>query len=157
MLEKVLSQQSAVFKIEYFPNFKAWCAAVGYVNLYKKAKWSKYKESASKLEKANKTHCTVPLYLEVSTSGFSKYYGISIGQASKLKKLACEAGYIKVRKNFKRLGIPVSSKNLFKANVDPHVARRVSEINQELVLQQSDTIFPLIALSKRGKRKKWKT
>lgn len=173
-LENVQSRIAAVFSIKYFSNFKAWCGAVMYAYLYRRTRWSKFKESASKLEKANQTQRTAPLfinnlykkigwdfnrnkpeppYFPIATTGFSKYFKISIGQASKLKKLAYDAGFIDVRKNYENTSIPLEEKELFKKYGDTNLANKIRVKNGNVVFQQIDTILPRIALSKRKKRK----
>lgn len=173
-IEKVQSRIAAVFSIEYFSNFKAWCGAVMYAYLYRRTRWSKFRESASKLEKAYQTPRTAPLfssklniipkwdydsnkpeapYFPIATTGFSKYFDISIGQASKLKKLAYETGYIDVRKNYENTSIPLEEKELFRKYGDTKLANKLRVKNGIVVFQQIDTILPHIALSKRKKRK----
>lgn len=172
--EKLITKASAVFKIEYFTNFKAWCGAVLFAYLYRRNRWSKFKESASKLEKANQTQRTAPLfiadlykkcgwdytrnkpeppYLPIATTGFSKYYNISKGQASKLKKLAFDAGFLDVRKNYQSTSIAVEHKEHYKKYGDTNVANKLRVRKGQVVLQHIDTILPQIALSKRKKRK----
>ncbi len=153
-IENTITKTSAVFRIEHLSNFKAWCGAVFYAYLYRKTRWSKYKESASKLEKAKQTQRTTPLFLPIATTGFSKYYGISIGQASKLKKLAFDAGFIDVHKNYQYTSIPLEEKELYKKYGNPNIANKMRVKEGQVVLQSIDTILPRIALSK---RKKWKT
>ena len=172
--EKLITKASAVFKIEYFTNFKAWCGAVLFAYLYRRNRWSKFKESASKLEKANQTQRTAPLfiadlykkrgwdytrnrpeplYLPIATTGFSKYFNISKGQASKLKKLAYEAGFLDVQKNYENTNIPLQEKELYKKYGDSNIANKIRVRKGQVVLQSIDTILPRIALSKRKKRK----
>lgn len=152
-LENFPNKRSAVFRVEYFKNFKAWIGAVCYTYLYRKNKWSKHVETASKINKAKQPQRAAPTFLEVSTIGFSNYFDISKGQASKLKTLAAEVGFMLVRKNYQPLDIPIQQKNLFKKHSEPHISNRIRVINKELVLQKTDSILPQIALSK---RKKWK-
>lgn len=152
-IENIESKTAAVFSIEYFSNFKAWCGAVLYAYLYRKTRWSKYKKSASYKEKASQTIYTAPLFLPIATTGFSKYFDISIGQASKLKKLAFDAGFIDVRKNFENTTIPIQEKELFKKYGNSNIANKIRVIKGQVVLQSIDTILPRIALSKRKKRK----
>jgi hypothetical protein len=92
--------------------------------------------------------------LPIATTGFSKYFDISIGQASKLKKLAFDAGFIDVRKNYENTTIPLEEKELFRKYGNPNLANKLRVKKGKVVLQQIDTILPNIALSK---RKKWKT
>lgn len=153
-LEKNTYKASAVFSIEYFSNFKAWCGAVFYAYLYRKSRGSKYYESASKLKKASQTQNAAPLFLPIATTGFSKYYQVSVGQASKLKTLAFKAGFIDVQKNFENTTIPLEEKNLYKKYGDLSEVNRMRVRKGQIVLQQTDTILPHISLSK---RKKWKT
>jgi hypothetical protein len=121
--------------------------------LYRKSRWSKYKKSASYKEKASQTIYTAPLFLPVATTGFSKFFKISVGQASKLKKLASDAGFIDVRKNYQSTSIAVEHKELYKKYGDTNVANKLRVRKGQVVLQQIDTILPQIALSKRKKRK----
>ena len=152
-IEKITTKTAAVFSIEYFSNFKAWCGSILYAYLYRKTRWSKYKKSASYKEKASQTIYTAPLFLPVATTGCSKFYKISVGQASKLKKLAFEAGFIDVRKNYKNSNIVLEEKELFKKYGDTNLANKVRVRNGQVVFQEIDTILPRIALSKRKKRK----
>lgn len=174
-LENTKTKAAAVFRIEYFSNFKAWCGAVLFAYLYRRYRWSKFRESASKLEKANQTQRTAPLfvadlykkrgwdytrnkpeppYLPIATTGFSKYFNISVGQVSKLKKLAFDAGFIDVNKNYENTNIPLEEKELFKKYGNTNLANKIRVKRGQVVIQQIDTILPLIALSK---RKNWKT
>ena len=174
-IENTITKTSAVFRIEHLSNFKAWCGAVLFAYLYRRYRWSKFKESAPKLEKANQTQRTAPLYisrlynkigwdytrnkpeppyLPIATTGCSKFYKISVGQASKLKKLAFDAGFIDVRKNYENTTILLQEKELYKKYGDSNIANKIRVRKGQVVLQSIDTILPRIALSK---RKKWKT
>lgn len=152
-IENLPNKRSAVFRIEHLKNFKAWIGAVCYTYLYRKVKWSKHVGTASKMEKAKQPLHVAPPFLEVSTIGFSKYFQVSKGQASKLKKAAKKANLLFIRKNYQPLEIPIEQKDHFKKYSDEHISNRVRVVKEELVLQLPDLILPQIALSK---RKKWK-
>lgn len=147
--ERYKSKTAAVFRKDYFRDFKAWCAAVLYTHLYKKAKRSKFLSSASKLQKAKQTIENTPPFLPVATKGFATYYQTSVSNASKLKKLAVQAGFIDVNKNFKPFNLPLEEKQLYKKYGNANIIPLIRQKKEELFIQLSDTIFPHIALSKR--------
>lgn len=151
IIENHETQKSAVFTGAYFTNFKAWCGAVMYANLYRKEKWRRKKEAASKLVEASQPSKNAPLFLPCSTLGFAKYYGISLSKSSELKKIAFNAGFIDVNKNYIPAGIPTHEKLLYQKHGDPKIANRLRITKGEVYLQQIDTILPHIALSKRKK------
>lgn len=151
IIENHATQKSAVFNEAYFANFRAWCGAVMYANLYRKEKWRRKKEVASNMVEASQPSKNAPLFLPCSTLGFAKYYGLSLSKSSELKKLAFNAGFIDVNKNYSPVAIPAQEKKLYQKHGDPKIANRLRIRKGEVFLQQIDTILPHIALSKRKK------
>ncbi len=140
-----------------FKKVKAITGAVIYGYLHKDF-WRKLKKEKSVQIKGSTYHFPldsselINKYAPVSVNGIFKIFGISISSASRLKKIARNEGFIKVKKNFEKSFI----KNKLELNYFNKYSDSKTNLfirDGENVMQSIDTICPRFYFLKRPKLK----
>jgi len=118
--------------------------------------WRKVKREKSVLLKGNTYHFLSPSFnyknqfAPVSVIGVHKIFNISQAKASRIKKLASNAGYIKVKKKFKKIGLSKMDV-VYSKKYDTNNSQNIIFKNKSYYLQQIDHIRPFFDIRKRKK------
>jgi hypothetical protein len=150
-----VTRASIDISIQDIQCIRAILGAALYVYLHKDF-WRKVKREKSVLIKGNTYHFLSPSFnfknhfAPVSLIGVQKIFGISQAKASRLKQLAYNAGYIKVKKKFKKIDLSKEDVSYIK-KYDVNHARNIIFKNRSYYWQQIDHIRPFINIRKRKK------
>jgi hypothetical protein len=143
------SRSGAEFNSNDIRQFKAFLAGttISYLaNRQKRAKWM----SERKKGRSTPGIHTPSNFYPVANLALAKILNISSSTAFEFKKLAARHKYILLKKNFRSTGLSKVLKNRYKRN-SPDIAHKVRIRKKEIVLQDIDTVCPIIRFKTRKK------
>ena len=144
------ARTGAEFRKEYLDNFKSFLAGavIGYLtNTIRK-------RQAAERQKSRSNHAVCPsVGYQISNRFIAKKLNVSLGFAHKMKKLAANAGFIKLSKHFIDTGVPATEKRYYRRAFPEH-SGRLRQKEGRLVLVDSDKVFSAIRFKKRKKRER---
>lgn len=142
----------AEFNLKEINKFKAFIISSVIGALVAQQRRRNWKAEAKHGGASHPTFHKPPLYY-VSNLALSKILNISISTAFDYKVLGENSGYLKIRKNFARIGVPSTYQKQYK-KANPEVSHRVRLRLNNIVLQESDSVISNIRFKKRGKKSK---
>ena len=151
-LQGFISKTGTEFQKSYLNNFKAFTAGavIGYmINTIRKRQ-----VVGGKIAPSRQAACSSNGY-SLSTRLLAKKINVSVGLASKLKRLASDAGFIQLKKGFQETEVPFDQKRFY-AKAFPELSGRIRQKKGLLVLVDSDRIVSNIRFKKRKKRERYK-
>ena len=145
--------------------FTAFLAAALIGHLVQVSKWKEtskeYKNDAARSDhyKGRSNHRrsarSSSYFYPVSADAIFQIYGIPTSTASDYKRLASEHKFLKVKKSYTDILVPLEQLNLYKKDVGYEIAKRiiVFKSKNKAVLQEPDLVYPLIDYSNRNRPK----
>lgn len=155
-LEKILKKEginsrSAVsVEIEDLEHFKAFLAGalIGWAVKYSKGKeWELARKKGRAMQNSHS-------YYPSASNGLSRFYGISLSKAHRMKQWAKKAGYIELLPNYEVVENRSTCFNYYR-RYHPE-GNKLRRYNGQIILQKPDLIFSAMRFKSRN-RKKLKT
>lgn len=140
-------KQYCKYTSDDFIALKGFVAGAVITYIYKRIQW---RAKMSVLIKGGRAETSKPsnAYIPFSNLYFSEIIGCSLSTAYELKQIAKKHGYIKIKKNFSALQIPLHCLKMYKETF-PDIAHRIVIHKRIPMIQESDLVKPNLFMKKR--------